>query len=314
MPKIIFLDAKPTGNLPQYDLIRQHGELILFMSTQPQDTAERVTHADIVITNKVQMGRKEIDAAPNLKLICVAATGMNNVDLEAAKERGIVVKNVVDYSTRSVAQHTFAMLLYLKERLRYFDEYIKSGDYVNSDTFTHLGPEYEEIAGKRFGIIGLGTIGKEVAKLADAFGAEVVYYSTSGKNNNATYQQVSLDELLHTSDVVSVHAPLNDNTRNLLHYDNMNLMKQTAILLNTGRGGIINEPDLVRILNESRIYGAGLDVLEVEPMPANHPFLAVQQKERLLVTPHIAWASKEARAALLARIAGNIGQFLKEGK
>lgn len=313
MPKIVFLDAKTLGNVPNLDLLAQLGEIIFYPSTLSAEVQTRVKDCEVVITNKVLIDKSVIEQSPNLKLICVSATGTNNVDVEFARQQGIPVKNVVGYSTHSVAQHTFSMLFYLLEQLKYYDQYVKDGTYSQNDTFTHLGREFWEISGKNFGIIGLGTIGKQVAKIADAFGANVIYHSTSGKNDNAQYKRVDLPELLYTSDIVSIHSSLTDTTRNLLNYENICLMKPSAILLNTGRGGIIHEKDLVRALDENRIAGAGLDVLEKEPMEADHPLLTVQNKDKLLITPHIAWSSIEARTVLIENVYKNIKEFY-EGK
>lgn len=311
MLQIVFLDASTMGST-SLEALHPFGEVILHATTQPGQTAERIREADIIITNKVMIDRPALDAAPRLRLICVAATGTNNVDMEAAKERGITVKNAVGYSTASVTQHTFALTLYLLEQLRYFDDYVKTGGYAKSPIFTNYGHEYWLLNGKRWGIIGLGTIGKEVAKVATAFGAQVVYYSTSGRHDEPEYTRVELDELLKTSDVISIHAPLNDQTRSLIGLDQLKQMKKTAILINVGRGGIVAEEDLVQALNGDHLFAAGLDVLEKEPMQENHPLLSVRHPERLLITPHIAWASKEARDALMGQVVENIRTFLGE--
>jgi glycerate dehydrogenase len=309
MLHLVFLDADTLGSTSLNNL-RQLGRLTLYPTTSPEQTAERVRDADVVITNKVKIDRKVMEAANGLRLICVAATGTNNVDLAAANERGIPVKNAVGYSTAGVTQHTFAMLFYLLEQLRYFDDYVKGGSYATSPIFTHYGHEYWLLSGKRWGIIGLGTIGREVAKIARAFGAEVVYFSTSGRHDDPEYRRVELDELLRTSDVVSVHAPLNDQTRGLIGLPQLEQMKKTAILINVGRGGIVVEPDLVEALNREYLFAAGLDVLETEPMQPGHPLLSVKRPERLLITPHIAWASIEARDNLIAQVAENIRTFI----
>jgi glycerate dehydrogenase len=249
---------------------------------------------------------------PDLKLICVAATGINNIDLDYAKEKDIEVKNVKAYSTESVAQHTFAMLLNLVNRPEHYDTYVKSGAYSKSDIFTYLGHPFWELNGKRLGIIGLGTIGRRVAQIAQAFGMEVVFYSTTGRNNNINFKRFDLDTLLSTSDVVSIHAPLTDQTRNLINYENIKKMRSCAIILNTGRGGIINEADLARALNESLIGGAGIDVMDNEPIEADNPLLKIYNKEKLLITPHVAWTSIEARQRLIDRLSKNIESFKEQ--
>ena len=312
--KIVFLDLKTMGEVPNLHLLEQHGELIYYQNSSPAETQERIKDADIVITNKVNLNKQALDAAPNLKLICVAATGTNNIDKEAAAALGIPVKNAVDYSSASVAQLTFALLLHLLHKLPYFDNYVKQGDYAQSDIFTHLNNPFREIKGQRFGIIGLGNIGRQVASIAEAYGAEVVYFSASGGNTSQPYQRLDLEEFLRTSDIVSIHAPLNEHTQNLLNFDRIQLMKPSAILLNLGRGGIINEADLARALNNNLILAAGLDVFGQEPIDAENPLLKINEPEKLVLTPHIAWASVEARTLLVEKVSQNIQAFLQEQK
>lgn len=311
--KITLLDAKTLGNVPNLHQLKEFGELEVFQTTSPDQTLERVKDSDIVVANKVMIDQAVIDGAHKLRLICVAATGTNNVDREHAEKRGIAIKNVVDYSTHSVAQVTFSLLLYLLNQTRYYDQYVKLGDYSKTDIFTHLGREFWEIRGKRFGIIGLGNIGRQVARIAEAFGAEIVYYSTSGRHNDPDYLRLELHEFLNTADVVSIHAPLNENTADLINYARLRQMKPSALLLNTGRGGIVNEPDLARALDEGLIAGAGLDVMQAEPIEPENPLLALQHPDRLVLTPHIAWSSVEARTLLVDRVGQNIREFLAKG-
>jgi glycerate dehydrogenase len=308
--KIAFLDAKTIGDDIDLNIFKEFGEFIAYPTTKREETLERIKDADIVITNKVVLDRDILEKVDNLKLICVAATGYNNIDVEAAKEKGIAITNVAGYSTESVVQHTFAMLFYLLEHLKYYDEYVKSGEYAKSEIFTHLGKPFWEIYGKTWGIIGLGTIGRRVAEVAESFGAKVIYTSTSGVERKEKYPRYELDELLKTSDIVSIHAPLNKNTENLITYDKLKLMKRHAILLNLGRGKIVNETDLAKALDENLIGGAGLDVLEKEPINADNPLLKIKNKEKLFITPHIAWTSIEARQRLVREIAENIRAFL----
>jgi len=235
---------------------------------------------------------------------------MNNVDLEYAAKKGIVVKNVAGYSTESVAQSTFAMLFHLLHKISYFDTYVKSGSYAKSPIFTHQGRSYWELKGKQFGIIGMGTIGKRVAEIAAAFGAKPVYFSTSGKNSYTKWPQVTFNELLSTSDVISIHCPLNEKTENLFRYSEFKHMKPTSILLNAGRGKIVNEADLAMALNENLIAAAGLDVLEYEPIKAYNPLLSVKNPEKLLIMPHVAWISEEAREELMEGVYKNIVEFI----
>lgn len=312
--KIVFLDVKTVGNVPNLHLFKQFGEVAFFQTTSPGQVQERIADADIVITNKVVLDSTAIAQAPHLKLICISATGTNNVDKAAALKRDIPVKNVSDYSSASVAQGTFALLLHLLNNIPYFDAYVKSGSYSQSDIFTHLENSFWELSGKRFGIIGLGSIGRKVATIADAFGAEVVYYSASGQSYQQPYQRLSLEELLRTSDVVSIHAPLNEYTVSLITYDRLLLMKPSALLINAGRGGIVNEADLARALDEGVIAGAGVDVFEKEPISTQNPLLHIRHKERLAMTPHSIWASLESRTALIEKVVQNIQEFIRENE
>jgi glycerate dehydrogenase len=267
---------------------------------------ERVKEADILIVNKVIIGKKEIDSAPNLKLICVAATGTNNVDIPYASSKGIKVKNAVSYSTESVAQITFAHILSLVCNMPYFDNHVKNGDYCQSKHFTNTEKTFFELKGKVFGIIGMGNIGKRVAQIASVFGAKVVYYSTSGVPHNIDYPSVTLDELLLKSDIISIHSPLNEKTKNLISLPQLKMMKTTAYIVNMGRGGIINEEDLAKALDFDLIAGAATDVYVNEPISENHPFLKLKRRDKIVLSPHIGWASKEARKLLIEMIAENI--------
>jgi glycerate dehydrogenase len=310
--KIIFLDARTLGEVPNLNQLSALGELTLHPDTQPDQVVERIQGAEVVISNKVKVSREAMKSTPTLKLICVAATGMNNIDLEAAAELGIQVKNVKGYSTDSVAQETFALLLALLNSTAYYDTYVKTGEYSQERIFTHLGRPYWELNGKRFGILGLGEIGRQVARIAMAFGAEVVYFSASGQTYNVIYKQLELDEFLETCDVISIHAPLNPQTENLLNYERIAQMKPTALLLNTSRGGIVNEADLVRALDDDLIAGAAIDVFTQEPIPASHPYLQLKKKEKLLLAPHIAWSSIESRTRLVHKVAENIRGYLHQ--
>jgi lactate dehydrogenase-like 2-hydroxyacid dehydrogenase len=302
---IVLLDSASIGEV-DLSAIHSLGDFTEYASTEPNQVIERCVKAEVVITNKVKLMRPELDKLPNLKLICIAATGMNNIDLEYASAKGITVKNAANYSTDSVAETTFALALGLIHHTAYFDQYVKSGEYNKSGLFTYHGRPFSELRGKRWGIVGLGNIGRRVAQIADVFGAEVSYYSTSGKNQTLTYPRKQLEQILQESDVVSIHAPLNEETRNLLDYNRLCLMKPNALLINVARGGIVNEVDLAKALQENRLKGAGFDVFEQEPMTADHPFLSPELKDKLILTPHIAWASVEARQRLVEIIAEHI--------
>ncbi len=309
--QLVFLDTKTIGDIPNLNLLEKYGQVRYYETTTPEQTLERIKDADIVVSNKVVLDKMTIEQAPNLKLICIAATGTNNVDKVAAEKRGIPVKNAMDYSTQSVAQGTFAILLHLLVNIPYFDQYVKGGEYAQTDIFTHFGKGFWELAGKRFGIVGLGNIGRQVAKIADAFGCEVVYYSTSGQNNQQPYQRLELDEFLRTSDIVSIHAPLNETTANFINYDRLSCMKKSVILINVGRGGIVNEADLATALDEGLIAAAGMDVFTKEPISPENPLVHLKHKDRLALTPHVTWASIEARTMLMEKVGQNIEEFLQ---
>ena len=307
--KIVFLDAKTIGEDIDLSGFDELGEVVKYGFSTPQEARERSKDADVLVLNKVQVNEQTIGAAKHLKLVCVTATGTNNLDKEYLAKQGIEWRNVAGYSTESVAQHTFAMLFYLLEKLPYYDNYVKSEKYVNDVSFTHFAKAFHELSGKTYGIIGLGNIGRRVADIAKAFGCHVIYYSTSGRNSQLGYERVSFDELLERSDIVSIHAPLDENTLGLMNQKAFAKMKSSAILLNVGRGPIINEADLAEALNNRMIAAAGLDVLSVEPMQPENPLRGIKDSERLLITPHIAWAGVEARMRLMDIILNQIKEF-----
>lgn len=308
---IVFLDASTIGKVIAIDKIAALGNYTSHELTTPDQRIDRIKGNQVVITNKVIIDKTVIDACPELKLVCISATGMNNVDLEYAKQKGIVVKNVAGYSTESVAQVTFAILLHLLTNISYFDRYVKSSEYTQSPIFTHHGRVFWELKGKKYGIVGMGTIGTRVAEIAQAFGAEIQYYSTSGKNLNAPYKCVGFDQLLESSDIISIHCPLNEQTENLFAFEEFKKMKPSSILINVGRGKIVNEADLAKALNENLFAAAGLDVLEDEPIKEDNPLLHLKNPEKLLITPHIAWISQEAREELVMGIYKNITSWLE---
>jgi lactate dehydrogenase-like 2-hydroxyacid dehydrogenase len=312
--KIVLLDARTLGELKELECFQKLGEVVTYQHTKPDEVEERIKDAVVVITNKVVLNKDNMKKADALRLICVAATGTNNIDLAYAKEREIAVRNVSGYSTDGVAQHTFALLLYILNHIPLYDSFVKSRSYSESLIFTHHGWSIHEIASMRIGIIGFGAIGQKVASIAQAFGAEVIFYSTSGKSSSRKFKKKSLEELLSTSDVVSIHAPLNEATQNLITYKELKMMKPTSILLNTGRGGIINERDLVKAMDEELIAAAALDVFEKEPLPEESPLLLVRNRDRLVLTPHIAWAAVESRRRLIDGVYKNIETFLAQAK
>lgn len=309
--KIVFLDAKTIGEDIDLSGFDRFGEVIKYGFSTPEEARERTKDADVIVLNKVTINEASIGEAKNLKLVCVTATGTNNLDKEYLDQKGIAWRNVAGYSTETVAQHTFALLFYLLEKLHYYDEYVKSEKYVGDTTFTHFANTFYEISGKTWGIIGLGNIGRRVADIAKAFGCRVIYYSTSGKNTQDGYERVDFDTLLKESDVVSVHAPLDENTEGLMNAAAFEKMKSTAIFLNLGRGPIVVEQDLADALRRNSIAAAGLDVLSVEPMSVHNPLREIKDSERLVITPHIAWASVEARTRLMKIIEGQIEEFFQ---
>ena len=307
--KIVFLDQKTIGDdidLSGFDAL---GEVTKYNFTTPEEAPERVKDADVLIINKVPINEQTIGTAKNLKLVCVTATGTNNLDKDYLDSHQIAWRNVAGYSTETVTQHTFAMLFYLLEKLRYYDDYIKNGDYINDTSFTHFAEHFSEINGKTWGIIGLGAIGRRVAQIAQVFGANVIYYSASGRPAQDGYTQVDFDTLLTTSDIISVHAPLNEYTENLIDKQAFEKMKNSCIFLNLGRGPIVVEQDLYHALVDDQIAAAGLDVLCQEPMSETNPLIRVQDSSRLLITPHIAWASVEARTRLMQSILNQVKEY-----
>ena len=308
--RIVFLDAKTIGDDIDMSGFDALGEVVKYNFSTPEEALERTKDADVVIINKVEINEKSIGNADHLKLVCVTATGTNNLDKEYLAKRGIEWRNVAGYSTETVAQHTFALLFFLMEKLSYYDNYVKSEKYVGDVMFTHFSNVFHELHGKTWGIIGLGNIGRRVAEIAKLFGCRVIYYSTSGRNNNADYERVSFEELLAQSDVVSVHAPLDENTKGLMNYNAFSKMKKSAIFLNLGRGPIVVEQDLADALNEGLIMAAGLDVLSVEPMSRTNPLRQIKDSEKLIITPHIAWASVEARTRLMEIICNQIKEYM----
>lgn len=308
MKKIVILDGKTLGDI-KLEKLSEIGEVKYYDTTDISEVKERISEANIVLTNKVVLNRENLSDANNLEFIAEVATGFNNIDVEYAKEKGIGVANVAGYSTNAVVQHTFAVALALLDEVTYYDSYVKNGEYSKSGLFTCLDKPYYEIEGKTWGIIGLGNIGRKVAKIAEAFGAKVVYYSTTGNNSNDEFSRVSFDELLSRSDIISIHAPLSNNTLGLLDYEALCKMKNSAILVNMGRGPIVVEEDLARAIDENKIRGAALDVFEVEPININSPLLTMKNKDKIILSPHIAWASVEARERLFNEVVENIIAF-----
>ena len=308
--KIVFLDAKTIGEDIDLSGYEKLGEVVKYDFSTPEEARERTKDADVIILNKVVINEASIGEADHLKLVCVTATGTNNLDKEYLDKRGIAWRNVAGYSTETVAQHTFALLFYLLEHLNYYDQYVKAERYVNDTMFTHFAEVFHELNGMTWGVIGLGAIGRRVADIAKMFGCRVVYYSTSGKNDQPGYERVTFDTLLRESDIVSVHAPLDENTKDLMNKEAFDKMKSSAIFLNLGRGPIVVEKDLADALEQGSIAAAGLDVLCVEPMQEENPLRQIKDSNRLIITPHIAWASVEARTRLMQMVLDQVRDYV----
>lgn len=309
--KISILERDSLGIDVDMSEIDKLGEVTVYPATTVENAVEHIGDADIIIANKLPLNAETLKGAVNLKFVAQTATGTNNVDFDYTNAKGIGVANVPSYSTDSVAQHTFALLLYLVEKMRFFDDYVKNGTYSNSSCFSCLDMIYPEIAGKTWGIIGMGAIGQKVAQIATVFGCKVICYSASGRTYDMPYEQVDFDTLLAKSDILSVHAPLNEYTKGLMNYDAFCKMKTSAYFINVGRGPIVVEEDLARALEEDQIRAAGLDVLCVEPLPIDNPLLKFKDSSKIIITPHVAWATSEARQRCVDVVTENIKAFLR---
>lgn len=308
--KLVVLEKESLGTDLDITYFNEFGEVDYYDRTVYDEIADRIVDADIVIANKVPLNESTLSGAKNLKIICETATGYNNVDLDYCKARGIRVTNVVGYSTPIVAQHTFAMALYLLEKLPVYDMYVKNGDYARSPIFTCFEPFFTELEGKTWGIIGLGNIGRKVAEIAKVFGCRVIFYSASGNNTTSDYERVDFDTLLAESDILSLHCPLTDRTQNIINAEALAKMKKTAILINVARGPVVDEQALYDALMSGQIAAAGLDVLVKEPIAADNPLAKIQDSTKLLITPHMAWGSHEARERCAREVYKNIQSFL----
>lgn len=312
--KIVILEKDCLGIDVDFSRLYELGEVVSYGATPYELIGERLIDADIALINRCRMEEETLKDVENLKLVCIMGTGTDMIDTEYMKSRNILVSNVRGYSTYSVAQHTFAILFYVLEHLRFFDEYVKEEKYVEGKKQDYTASrQFTQIAGKTFGICGLGAIGKQVAAVATAFGAKVIYYSTSGANTDSTYPQVSFEELLTSSDIISIHAPLTEKSRGLFDEEAFARMKDTAILVNTGRGAIVKEEALAKALLEGQIEAAAIDVLVKEPMEETSPLLKIKDSDRLFITPHIAWAAREARQLVIDEMYENMKGFF-DGK
>ena len=305
MMKIVFLDAISMGDA-SLEEIASLGELTCYPSSTAEEARERVKDADVAILNKVIVDQAFLDAAPKLKLVCEAGTGINNINVPLCEARGVAVRNVAAYSTDSVAQIAWMHILNLAGRAFHYREFVDSGAYSKNPVHVDYAHPFTELSGKTLGIVGMGAIGRKVAQIGQSFGMDVLYYSTTGTSHCKDFPSVSLEELLRRADVISIHAPYNERTAGLIGYEQMKRMKPTAWLVNTGRGGIAVEADLARALDDGLLAGAALDVYVKEPLPADSPLLHVRHPERFRFTPHTAWASREALVRLVHQVAENI--------
>ncbi len=309
--KIVELDRETLGYDIDTSVLKTIGDFEEHEAADLETTREYIKDADVIIFNKTRMNEELLKDAPNVKMLAITATGFDNIDLEYCKSRGIAAANVKAYSTPAVAQHTFAMALFVLEKISYYDEYVKSGRYSSQSGFCNFDEKYNELSGKTWGIIGMGNIGRSVARIAEAFGCKVIFYSASGISTCTDYERVELDVLLKESDVLSIHCPLSDRTRNLINRDTLKLMKRNAILINVARGPVVNDADLAEALNNGTIAGAGLDVLGVEPMEKDNPLGLIKDSRKLLITPHMAWASVESRQRCFDEVFENIRAFME---
>lgn len=310
--KIVVLERNSVGTDVSIDALKAFGEVTAYENTVgEQEVRERIQDADIVIANKVPLNEVSLKDAARVKLICEFATGYDNVDLAYCSNRGIKVANVRNYSTDAVAQHTFALCFYVLEKLRHYDEYVKSGEYAGQSRFSNFDLPFFELAGKTWGIIGMGNIGQKVAHIASAFGCHVIFHSVTGTSTCTSYEQVDFDTLLKESDILSLHCPLSELTRNLINRDTLSKMKKTAILINVARGPVVHDADLYEALKNGDIQAAGLDVTGTEPMNDSNPLSSMMDSNRLIITPHLAWASTEARNRCVDETCKNIEAFLR---
>ena len=308
--KLVILERNSVGTDVDVSCFEKFGEVTCYPNTVAANTSERVKDADIILANKAPLNESTLKDAPNVKLICLLATGFDNVDLAYCKSRSIKVTNVVNYCTSTVAQHTLLLALTLSEKIAFYDDYVKSGAYSAQDRFSNFDRTFYDLEGKTWGIIGMGTIGRRVAGLAQAFGCRVIFYSASGKSTCTDYERVEFDTLLQESDILSLHCPLSDRTRGLINKDALSKMKETAILVNVARGPVVDTRALCDALVTDRIAGAGLDVLEQEPMAKDNPLAQIKDSTKLIITPHMAWASLESRTRLVDEVVKNIEAFL----
>lgn len=308
--KIVVLERASVGEDVSVDRIGDFGELVCYDTTKTEEIAERIRDAEIVVANKAKLNEETLQGADRLRLICEFATGYDNVDVAYCQKKGITVTNVSNYSTPSVAQHTIALALSLLENLPYYDDYVKSGAYASQDRFSHFGVPFREMQSLTWGIIGMGNIGKTVAGIAEAFGCRILHYSVSGKKNDCGYEEVGFEALLEQSDILSLHCPLTEKTKNIINGEALKKMKNSAILINVARGAVVDNAALAEALISGEIAAAGLDVVDVEPIRKDNPLSSIKDSGKLIITPHMAWGSMEARNRLVEIVCANIDGYL----
>ena len=308
--KIVVLERNSVGPDIPVECFEELGEVTYYRNTTTiEEVKERVKDADIIVANKSPMREESLAEAKDVRLICEFATGYDNCDLAYCRSRGIIVCNVVNYSTDMVAQHTFTLALALSQKLAYYDNYVKSGAYSAQDRFSNFDRSFYELAGKTWGIVGMGHIGSKVAQIATAFGCHVIFHSVTGKSTCTDYERVDKGTLLAQSDYLSLHCPLSDLTRDFIDRDALKKMKNSAILINVARGPVVNNADLYDALMAEEIAAAGLDVLEKEPLELTNPLSQFKDSNRLIITPHLAWGSVEARTRCVQGVYDNIKAY-----
>ena len=306
--KITILDKIAMGEDTPFDPLYRFGEVVFHETTSPEEVLAHVADSDVIILNKVRITAETIKHAPSLKLICVFATGYDNVDLKAAREKGVAVCNVPGYSTESVVLFTVATALSLIAHLNEYNEYVRSGAYSRSSSANRITPVVHEISGKTWGIVGGGNIGRAVARVAEALGARVI---VNKRTPSTDLECVSIDELCRESDIISLHCPLNDGTRELINKDRIALMKPSVVLVNEARGAVVSEADVAEAILNGKIAAYGCDVYSIEPFREDHPYNKIKDKSNVILTPHSAWGAYEARERCVNIIAQNIAAFVQ---
>ena len=304
--KIVFLDAATIGDDLTYESFEEIGEVVVYPTTNEAEFEDHAKGADVLVINKLKLNSTNLPKAPSVKLICLAATGFDNVDLDYCRQNGIGVCNVVGYSTQSVAQVTLSMALSLYTHLGEYTDFVRSGGYTKNGLANRLTPVYHEIAGRTWGIVGYGNIGKQVACVAKAMGCRVLVYKRTPIEGA---ECVDFATICQKSDILSLHVPLNEQTKNLLDKEHIAMLKKDAVVINVARGAVADEAALADAVLEERIGGLGVDVYSKEPFESSHPFNKIKHLPNVLLTPHMAWGGYETRVRLLGEIKENILSF-----